>query len=146
MGELTAGVEDLLFTPLKRIPGAGGEVRHAMKASDPGFAGFGEAYFSSVNPGAVNGWRRHGRMTLNLVVVLGEVRFVACDGAGEQRARHLTPDRGDAYGRLTVPPGLWLAFGGVGAGPNLLLNLASIEHDPTEAETLPIADLPWSWT
>ena len=45
----------LLFTPLRRIPTANGEVRHGLRASDVGFAGFGEAYFSEVLPGAIKG-------------------------------------------------------------------------------------------
>lgn len=147
MGDLGIGLgEGVVFTPLKRMPAPGGEVRHAMRASDPGFAGFGEAYFSTIEEGAVKGWRRHRRMTLNLVVAAGEVRFVACDDAGARRAFHVTPDRPEAHGRLTVSPGVWLAFGGVGPGASLLLNLASIEHDPHEADVLPLEALPWSWS
>lgn len=134
------------LTPLKRIATAGGEVRHAMKRSDPGFAGFGEGYFSSVDPLAVKGWKRHRSMVLNLVVACGEIRFVVRDeDEGEQQAFHLTPDRPGAYGRLTVQPGLWMAFGGVGTGLNLLLNLASMVHDPAEADTEPLASRPWCW-
>lgn len=140
-------LDDVLFTPLKRIATPGGDVRHAMKASGPGFHGFGEAYFSSVEGGAAKGWKRHRRMTLNLVVPAGEVRFLVHDErAGVQRAFHLTPDRPEDYGRLTVPPGLWMAFGGVGDELNLVLNLASIEHDPAEADARPLDALPWSWT
>jgi dTDP-4-dehydrorhamnose 3,5-epimerase len=80
-----------------------------------------------------------------LVVPSGEVRFVVRDDRGAAEAFHLTPDRAEAYGRLTVPPGLWMAFGGVGEGLNLLLNLASIEHDPTEADSRPLDAMPWTW-
>lgn len=134
-----------VFTPLHRIPTPGGDVRHALKASEASFCGFGEAYFSTVERGAVKGWKRHQRMTLNLVVPAGEVRFVVRDDAGAVQAFHLSPDRPEAYGRLTVPPGLWMAFGGVGGDLNLLLNLASIEHDPTEADSRPLDALPWTW-
>ena len=41
------------------------------------------------------------------------------------------------YQRLTVPPGIWVAFSGEGPGENIVLNIASIPHDPVEAETLP---------
>ena len=139
-------MEGAVFTPLRRIPTPGGEVRHGLKASDPAFAGFGEAYFSGVDGGAVKGWKRHTRMTLNLVVAVGEVRFLVCSDAGERRAFHLSPDREGAYGRLTVSPGLWMAFGGVGPGLNLLLNVASIEHDPAEAEARPLDAMSWGWT
>lgn len=138
---------DPVFTALRLIPTPGGDVRHGIRASDSTFVGFGEAYFSSVEKGAVKGWRRHTRMTLNLVVPVGEVRFLVFDEAsGQRRAFHLTPNRPEAYGRLTVPPGLWMAFGGVEEALNLLLNLASIEHDPAEAESRPLGAIPWSWT
>jgi len=144
----SAGVRfpGLLFTPLRRIPTANGEVRHGLRASDVGFAGFGEAYFSEVLPGAVKGWKRHRRMTLNLIVVIGTIRFIIHDAAGPDRAGSgrrrteyvISADNAASYGRLTVPPGLWMAFQGVGRGHNLLLNLASHEHDPTEAESCPL--------
>jgi dTDP-4-dehydrorhamnose 3,5-epimerase len=134
------------FTPLRQIPTPGGDVRHALKRSETSFAGFGEAYFSSVEPGAVKGWKRHREMTLNLIVPVGEVRFIVRDEDGQTvGAFDLTPDRPGNYGRLTVSPGLWMAFGGVGTGLNLLLNVASIEHDPSEAESLPLDAFPWSW-
>ena len=38
------------------------------------------------------------------------------------------------YGRLTISPGLWVAFKGKRSGENLIANVASIEHDPNEAE------------
>lgn len=136
-----------VFTPLRRIATPGGEVRHGLKASDPAFAGFGEAYFSAVDPRAVKGWKRHNRMTLNLVVAVGEVRFLVLDEAsGLRRAFHLGPERAERYGRLTVPPGLWMAFGGVGPGANLLLNIASIEHDPAEADGRPLDAFEWTWS
>jgi dTDP-4-dehydrorhamnose 3,5-epimerase len=108
-----------------------------LRASDAGFAGFGEAYFTEVLPGAVKGWKRHRLMTLNLVVVSGTVRFIVHDGAQPERrvtAYVISAEHAGHYGRLTVPPGLWMGFQGLGHGYNLLMNLASHEHDPTEAE------------
>lgn len=130
-------------TPLAIIEGAQGSVLHALRADADGFAGFGEAYFSTVEQGAVKGWKRHTRMVCNLVVPVGAVRFVIHDGReasatqGAQMQVLLSPDE---YRRLTVPPGLWFAFQGVGAGINLILNVASIAHDPAEVESLPIGD------
>ena len=126
----------VLFTPLKRIPGEQGDVLHGLRASEPSFKGFGEAYFSSIKGGAVKGWKKHLRMTLNLIVPVGEIEFFAWDDREESadggRAGWLKIG-GENYGRLTVPPGVWLAFRGVGADLNLLLNVANIEHDPEEA-------------
>jgi dTDP-4-dehydrorhamnose 3,5-epimerase len=141
MGVTISGVE---ITPLKIIPGENGRVMHGMKATEPSFQGFGEAYFSSVNNEVIKGWKRHARMTLNLVVPVGAIRFVIYDdrvGSNTNMTFNevvLGPEV--QYARLTVAPGLWMAFQGRTTGLNLLLNLASIPHDPTEAEQLPIAN------
>lgn len=119
---------------------------HALKTSSPDYLGFGEAYFSCVEQGAVRGWKKHTRMTLNLVVVVGEIRFVVFDNTMiEVAAYNLGPGSDETYQRLTVPPGYWLAFGGAAPGESILLNLADIEHDPDEAVTLSLDKMAWSW-
>ena len=50
-----------------------------MKETSAGYAGFGEAYFSQVDKGAIKAWKRHKKMTLNLLVPVGEIKFVLFD-------------------------------------------------------------------
>ena len=134
-------IADVLLTPLRIIPGDTGEVMHALKQPEESFQGFGEAYFSTVNNGAVKGWKKHQRMILNLVVPLGTIRFVLYDGRPGSKSfqcfQELTLSR-ENYQRLTVPSGVWMAFQGIGEGENMLLNIASIPHDPNEADNLPV--------
>lgn len=142
----TPTMEGVTLTPLKLIPGDKGRVMHGVKATDETFAGFGEAYFSEVHSGVTKGWKRHNRMTLNLVVPVGAIRFFVFDDRegsatnGQLATFTLGADTGDAadYARLTVQPGLWMAFQGVGQTQNLLMNFASIAHDPTEADAVPL--------
>lgn len=120
---------------------------HAMKSCDAGFHGFGEAYFSSVEQHAVKGWKRHRRMVSNLVVPSGAVRLQMLDDRPDSSTHGLCADvtlGPDNYLRLTVPPGIWLAFQGRAPGLNLLLNLASIAHDPAESDNCPLDDPPFS--
>jgi dTDP-4-dehydrorhamnose 3,5-epimerase len=141
-------MDGLLLTPLKRIPTAGGDVLHGMKEGDPGYAGFGEAYFSLVRPGVIKGWKRHRRMTLNLIVTQGRIRFVVCDdrkGAPRFEETLLSPDSAETCCRLTVAPGLWMAFRGEGESVNMLLNIASLRHDPDEAENALLETFPFRW-
>src|SRR5688572_1621567 len=139
MGRLIQGVT---LQPLKIIRGALGDVMHALKNSDPQFAGFGEAYFSTVNFGQVKGWKCHTRMVLNFIVPAGLIRIVVYDPRKESETYNqfndfeLGPD--GTYARLTIEPGLWVAFQGRSQGQNLLLNVASILHDPAEAISLPV--------
>jgi dTDP-4-dehydrorhamnose 3,5-epimerase len=128
-------IEGVLLTPLKQIHHPKGDVFHGMKKSDSGFAGFGEAYFSTINFEDIKPWKKHLEMTLNFVVPIGKIRFVMFDD------RYNSPTKNnffdvvigvDNYQRITIPPGVWVAFSGVGSEYNLLLNLANLEHDPAE--------------
>lgn len=126
------------LTSLKIIEQSQGCVMHGIKTSDPGFSGFGEAYFSTVHNGLIKGWKLHQEMTLNLVVPSGEIRFVVHDGIRNESKPFIEPlidvVLGDNnYRRLTIPPNFWLAFEGVGKNINMLMNVANIEHDPNEA-------------
>ncbi len=129
-------INDVVLTPLKQIPHPQGDIFHGMKSSDETFQGFGEAYFSFVKKGAKKGWKKHFRMTLNLVVPIGEIKFYIFDDRQDSSSKgkkieiSITPDGN--YQRLTVPPGLWVAFEGQ-REQNMLLNLASMPHDPTES-------------
>ena len=115
---------DILVTPLRRIENAGGDVLHGMKQSDVGYTGFGEAYFSSVSAGATKAWKRHMKMTMNVVVPVGMVRFVFrcvnADNVEEFRVEEIGEDR---YVRLTVPSGIWFGFQGLTSGYSLLMNV-----------------------
>jgi dTDP-4-dehydrorhamnose 3,5-epimerase len=133
-------MDGVTLTPLKQITHPKGDIFHAMKASDDGFFGFGEAYFSTVNQGEVKGWKKHTEMTLNLVVVTGEIEFVVYDDNSFYSVK-LSKNN---YQRLTVEPGLWLAFKGVSV-ENMLLNLASIEHNTNESENVDMYGFDYNW-
>ena len=66
-------MEGVTVHPLKHIVVPKGDIYHALKSTDEGYVGFGEAYFSQIEHGAAKGWKRHNRMTLNLVVPVGAV-------------------------------------------------------------------------
>lgn len=135
-------MDGVILTPLKKIHHPKGDIFHAMKKSDDGFEGFGEAYFSTVAQGEIKGWKKHTKMTLNIVVPLGEIEFVVYDeGSKEFFSAKLSKDN---YQRLTVKPNLYMAFRGVGEY-NMLLNLASIEHDPNEAVNKELSNITYEW-
>ena len=139
----TMSLDDILIRPLACITTPGGDVLHAMKQSDVGYAGFGEAYFSWVTDGAVKAWKRHTRMTMNVVVPVGKVRFVfRLDGTDELRVEEV----GDGhYACITVPPGIWFGFKGLAKPQSLVLNIANIPHDPNEVEKLELSGIKYGW-
>ena len=133
-------MDGVTLTPLRKIEHSKGDIFHAMKATDKGFSGFGEAYFSTVNKSDVKGWKKHTEMILNLVVVTGEIEFVVCNGIDFFNVKL---SKGN-YQRLTVEPGLWVAFRGL-SNENIVLNLASIEHDPNESENVHLNAFDYDW-
>ena len=137
-------LDDILVTPLKRIPTVGGDVMHGLKKSDNGFNGFGEVYFSWVEQGAIKAWKCHQRMTMNLVVPKGEARFVfhLTKQKNSFRTEIIGPER---YVRLTVPPGVWFGFQGKATGTSLLMNVADMEHDPDEVKRRSISAFDYEW-
>ena len=116
---------------------------HGIKAAEDSYTGFGEAYFSTVNFGMIKGWKLHKKMTLNLIVPHGDIRFVVYDASKDELSGEVLPIIDvilgqQNYSRLTVPPGFWVAFQGVSIGFNILLNIADIEHDPEQSINRPI--------
>jgi dTDP-4-dehydrorhamnose 3,5-epimerase len=93
-----------------------------------------------VHPGVTKGWKQHTRMTMNLVVVSGTVTFQLHDAVTGRTTVHTLGDAN--YARLTVPPGWWMAFTGIGEGTNLVCNMASMPHDPAEAVNVDLATYP----
>ena len=141
-------IEGIILTSLKQIIHPKCDIYHGIKKSDNGFAGFGEAYFSTVSKDEIKGWKKHTKMVLNLIVPLGEIEFIIYDDRVESSTFNsffsLKLSQKN-YSRLTVPPGVWMAFRGIGNETNMLLNLASIEHNPSEAITKKIDEIKYIW-
>ena len=140
-------IKDVIVIHLDVIDTPGGNVLHAMKGSSAGYSGFGEAYFSQVDKGVVKAWKRHKKMTLNLVVPLGAIKFVLFDDRDMSNIQfqEIIISR-DNYCRLTVPPMVWMGFQGLSSEGSMLLNIANIEHDPGEVHSLEIDKINYDWS
>ena len=135
-------MDGVILTPLKQIYHPKGDLFHGMKKSDNGYNGFGEAYFSTINRDEIKGWKKHTKMTLNLIVPVGAIKFVVYHE--ETQEFFTTTLSQNNYQRLTVRPNLWMAFQGV-SEYNMLLNLASIEHDTNEAINIDLKEIIYEW-
>jgi len=143
-------IDGVLITPLSVIDTDGGAVLHGMKFSEKGYFGFGEAYFSMVEPRAVKGWKRHKEMVLNLIVPIGSIYFVLYDDRSNSKSINqfleVTLSRHDNYCRLTVPPMIWVGFQGIDPYPSMLLNIANIEHSPIELDKIDLGEIEFNWS
>ena len=135
-------IENIKKIPLQVFPNENGNVYHALKKTDPGYFEFGEVYFSRININSIKAWKRHREMTMNLVVPLGEVKFIFLDSFGNFRKEIIGEKN---YFRLTVPPMIWFGFKGLSKPYSIVSNIANIVHDPNEAERLPLDKIKYDW-
>ncbi len=137
-----------MISSLNRILNPKGDILRGMKSSDSSYAGFGEVYFSMIHFGVIKGWKRHRLATLNIVVPCGAIRFIVYDDRSDSLTQGKFLDitaYSENYIRLTICPGLWMAFMGVGEGVNLLMNVSNMEHDPGESDNCELDAIPYKW-
>ena len=130
-------IEDILINYEKIIPNTNGDVLHFIKNNSDGYNEFGEVYFSEVIPESIKGWKRHRKMIMNLIVPLGSIRFILFDERIESASfgnyQEIILSRSN-YCRITIPPMIWFAFENIGVNKALIINFASIPHDPKEVD------------
>src|SRR5262245_56751236 len=144
---MIAGVR---VAPLKQLPDERGTISHMLRCDSPNFSKFGEIYFSTVYPGVIKGVHLHREMVLNYAVPVGQIKLVLFD------EREDSPTRGEInelfvgesnYCLVTVPPGVWNGFKGVGDKMALVANCATIPHSPDEISRIdPLQNhIPYDW-
>ena len=143
-------IEGVKVKPLKQIPDERGKVMHMLRNDSEEFQGFGEIYFSYVNPGAVKAWRLHKRMTLNYAVPYGQIKLVLFDDRSKSSTQGEVQEiitGADNYCLITIPPLVWNGFMGVGTGQAIVANCATLPHDPEEVlREDPLTDkIPFHW-
>ena len=130
-------IKGVIVSNNKIIQTEGGDVLHGIKKSDNGFESFGEAYISEINPAIVKGWKRHKIMVLNFVVPIGKIKFLLFDDRKKSKTQGSYQEiilSKNNYCRITIPAMIWVAFENIGDEKAILLNIASIPHDPNEVE------------
>lgn len=140
-------MDEIIISELKQIHHPKGNILHGLKKRDLSYRGFGEAYFSLVNYGEIKGWKKHTKMTLNLIVPVGEIMFVLYDNRDfKSKATFRELIIGEKnYKRLTIPPNIFVSFKGLKKNRNILLNIADIEHDPNEAINIDLDEIKYNW-
>lgn len=147
----TTAIDGVLLQNLRVIPTNGGPVMHMLRADSPLFAGFGELYFSEVQPGAVKAWKQHSKQSQHFTVPVGQLKVVLFDDREGSPSRgkvlELVLGRPDNYSLLRIPPRLWYGFTALGESAALVCNCADIPHDPAEAirKDVHAPDIPYSW-
>ena len=141
-------IEGLIISPQRIIGTPGGSVLKIMSVNDTGFVDFGEVYVSTIEYLSIKGWKQHSRMTLNLSVVSGRVRFVFFDDRPSSTTYNALQEvilDLDTYSRITVPPEIWFAFQGLSSNLSMVVNTADIVHDDLEVKKKDLDSIKYNW-
>ena len=143
-------IDGVIITPLKQIFDERGKVMHMLREDSPMFQRFGEIYFSCTYPGVVKAWHLHKKMTLNYSVISGAIKYVLFDDRTNSKTKgqideiFMSPEN---HCLVTVPPGIWNGFKGLGTKESILANCSTIPHDASEILRLEPLDekVPYRW-
>src|SRR5258708_37014668 len=126
-------IHGVRIEPLTKIADERGAIFHILRQSDIPREKIGEVYCSKIYPQVIKGWHRHKKMQLRYVVTFGMIKLVLYDDRknsptyGELQVIFLGDEH---YSRVTIPPMVWNGFKGIGVQPALVINCASLAHDP----------------
>lgn len=151
MSIINTNIHDLRLTTLNQIIDERGAVYHYLKSTQETFKGFGEAYYSKINPAVIKGWKLHSLVHQHFCVPFGEIKIVIYDN------RENSPTKGlfdefilndtNNYNLLSMPPNLWYSFKCLSENFSLLANIIDQLHKPEESKNLPILtnEIPYVW-
>ena len=133
---------------VKKIPiisAVGGDVLKVLSNLETEYEGFGEVYFSELRPESIKAWKYHYKMTLNLIVPLGEVKFVFFKQKNNvDFFKEITIGRSN-YCRITVKPGIWFGFKNIISEKSIVMNVANITHEEKEVKRTQINQIKYNW-
>ena len=128
---------------LKIIKLPAGNVMHLLKKNEIKNWSFGEAYISKIKYGKVKAWKCHLKMTINISVPHGKVKFVFYS---EKDNIFKTIEIGEKkYLRISIPPKIWFGFKGISKKESIIISLSNIIHNPQEILRRKKKDIKFNW-
>ena len=127
---------------LKKFKNTKGNVLRGFRKTDkyPGISA--EIYFSWINKKAIKGWKLHKKMTMNLIVPVGTIKFVFYEDSKFKEI--IIGDKN--YSRIYVPNNIFFAFQNLSTKKSLVVNNASIIHQKkNEIVTKKLNEIDYQW-
>jgi len=125
----------------KKIINPLGNIIKIINKNNEGYVGFSEAYFSEIKKNCIKAWKYHKKMSLNLFVTQGKVKFVFFDN--KKSFYKIELSEYDCK-QVFVKPKVWFGFKGLGK-KNKILNFANIIHNTSEIKRKRKEDIFFKW-
>ncbi|MEK6730693.1 MAG: dTDP-4-dehydrorhamnose 3,5-epimerase [Pseudomonadota bacterium] len=141
-------IDGVYVTPLKKFTDERGMVMHIL--SDMQLSTVREVYASLIKSTAIKAWKRHHKMVQHYAVPIGKIKLVLFDNrlnsSTHNRVQEIVTGI-DYYGLIQIPPMVWYGFESLSDGDSLIVNGASLPHDPNEVDCLDknTREIPYVW-
>ena len=120
-----------------------GDIMRILKNKEVKNWNFAEAYFSKIKYNKIKAWKYHLKMSLNLVVPMGRVKFVFYFNKTKNfKVIELGEKK---YSRISIPPRIWFGFKGLSKKDSLILSLTNLEHNPNEVLRCTKNEIKFNW-
>jgi dTDP-4-dehydrorhamnose 3,5-epimerase len=130
-------IDGVLICEIDEISTGSSTVFKFIEEHSLGFVDFAECYMTEVLPGSVKAWKYYDRMTQNVCVPVGAVKFVIYDDRDGSRTNGIVNEfhleRTRKFARLTIPPRLWYGFGSLCASTSIIVNVIDVPHQGSNA-------------
>ena len=128
----------------KKIKNTKGAIFKVFKEKNFNFSQIKEVYFSWIKKKNIKAWKFHKKMTLNIVVPYGRVKFVFYDEKKSFFHEIIIGENG--YKKITVKPKVWFGFKGLHSPRSLILNCASLRYSKKEILRKKVNAIKYDWS
>ena len=130
---------------LKIIKNNKGNLKKIINFNSKYFYGFEELYISSIKYDEIKAWKIHSKMTCNLIVIRGKVKFVFAIKKGSKyffKAFTLSEKKNEI---LTIYPNTIFGFQGKSNENSQIMNFSNLMHNKKEDKIFNLEDFDYSW-
>ena len=135
-------MSDIKIRKLSIIENNKGDVLKGFLKSENRDIDIKEVYFSEINPNEIKAWKKHKKMTSNLIAVKGEIKIVIQKKDKSFITEIISKKN---YKMVSIPPNFWFGFKCTGSEVGMLVNISNEEHDDLESDQLDIEKIVFDW-
>jgi dTDP-4-dehydrorhamnose 3,5-epimerase len=128
-------IDNVIVTPLRRIPDERGCIFHMLREDAPHFQRFGEIYFSTAYPGVIKGWHEHTKQIQNYAVISGMIKLVLYDNRQDASTYRNLQEifiGEENYCLVTIPIGVINGYKCIGNERCIVANCSTLPHEAGE--------------
>ena len=131
-----------LINSVNLIQNESGNIEKLINFSSKHFYGFKELYISNIKKNHIKAWKKHIKMTCNLFVISGKIKFVIMNDHKNFTDFIISEDQNKF---VTIFPNTIFGFKGLGSDNSKLLNFSNCLHEDHESIKMNKDEFNYSW-